>query len=692
VVPALAAALVGRFDAFGLTVIAAMVIGMVQQVISLFQPNIAKTFGFDPLSLTGLPDVVPMVLILAVTIAGGGARPRRGERAERLPLPGGGRIPLIPLVGAVIASVFLLFGIHGWADAMITTFATGLLVLSIVVVTGFAGQLSLAQFALAGFGAWVAARVSVSLGASFLVALVAAVAGTILIGLLVALPALRTRGVNLAVATLGLSLVINALVFTNGSLTGGFTGLPVKAPSLFGIDLDPIRKPERYGAFALVLVVVCGLLVANLRRGRAGRRLLAVRANERVAASLGVGVYGGKLYAFALASAIAALGGVILGFRTTNVRFDGFNVLGSIAGLQYAVLGGIGWVASSGIGPLLAAGGIINRFLNERLSSVHEVGAWLLVIAGVAVILTLQKSPDGIAASVSRDAARFRDVLTFPRRNSLSVPPAALVASEPRQPAVVEVRDLTVKFGGVVALSRVSFTLRPGEVVGLIGPNGAGKTTVLDVVSGFTKPTAGDVLLGGQSIASWSPERRARAGVTRSWQAVELFHEMNIRDNLLVAADEKKPLMYLTDLIKPGRQPMTALVAEVIEEFGLTDKLDARPSDLSQGEARLVGIARAIATNPRALLLDEPAAGLDAVESDELGIQIRRIATERNIGILVVEHDVPMLMSTCDRIVVLDFGICLAEGTPAEIAQHPRVIEAYLGAPSVAASDTAQAS
>jgi ABC-type branched-subunit amino acid transport system ATPase component len=225
----------------------------------------------------------------------------------------------------------------------------------------------------------------------------------------------------------------------------------------------------------------------------------------------------------------------------------------------------------------------------------------------------------------------------------------------------------------------VTFAIEPGEVVGLIGPNGAGKTTILDVVTGFTTPSSGSVRFGDETIDRWSVERRARAGIVRSWQAVELFEEMTVRENLLVAADDQSRRPYFTDLFRPGRPAPTALVHEIIEELQLGDVLHERPSSLSHGVARLVGIARALVTEPAVLLLDEPAAGLDTNESTELGRMIRGLAARRGIGVLVVEHDVPLILETCDRIVALDFGHTIAEGTPDMISHDARVIEAYLG-------------
>jgi ABC-type branched-subunit amino acid transport system ATPase component/ABC-type branched-subunit amino acid transport system permease subunit len=795
ILPALAAALVGRFASFGKTIAAVLVIGVCESEMSFYSNDIAKALHVGALSLSGLPDAVPLATIVVLTTVRGKARLQRGEIQAKLPYVGDGRVSMLPLgiaVAAVIAVLVGAGGPGGWSVPMIATVAYGLLVLSVIVVTGYAGQLSLCQFALAGFGGWGAARVAAASGIPFLLALVLGVVAAVILGLAIALPAVRARGMSLAVATLALALLLNDLIFTNTSLTGGYNGISVKNPEVFGLNLDPIAHPARYAIFGLVLFVLGGLAVANVRRGRSGLRLLAIRSDEQAAASLGVGVYGAKLYAFAVGAGLAGLAGAYLAFQFPSAQFTTYDAVSSVSVVQFTVLGGLGWISGSVVGAAGGTGGILSHFIDVTLGNISNVDTWLGLVTGLLLALVLRTAPDGFASvwasafnqpSAEQDRIRVRvgvvpwrvlgltemlaailltiglvatpleyvgavamaaamlvgvflerraerrrvrrvaarvaavavalsiivlridyspialfilsQVLAAPvlgagaaklsRRflEAARLPRARAVvvtARSSRQPAALEVRGVTVRFGGVLAMDDVSLAVRPGEIVGLIGPNGAGKTTALDVMTGFTRPTSGHVALDGEITDTWSPERCARAGIVRSWQGVGLFEAMTIKENLLVAADAQHKRSYAFDLVSPGRLPFTEGMVDAVRQLGLEDVLDRRPSSLSQGTMRVAGIARALVADPRVLLLDEPAAGLDAVEGAELAEVIRNLADRTGIGVLVVEHDVPLLLGLCDRLVVLDFGRVITEGTPAEIENDPRVIAAYLGA------------
>jgi ABC-type branched-subunit amino acid transport system ATPase component len=236
-----------------------------------------------------------------------------------------------------------------------------------------------------------------------------------------------------------------------------------------------------------------------------------------------------------------------------------------------------------------------------------------------------------------------------------------------------------VNFGGVRALAGVDLSVSSGEVVGLIGPNGAGKTALLDAIGGVNRRYEGSVRLDGEPIDSWTPHRRARAGIGRASQSLDLFEEESVIDNLRTACDHRQRWAYFTDLVWPVNPPLPPTAREAIRELGIGELLEDRPSSLSFGRRRLVAIARALAASPSIILLDEPAAGLDDRNRARLGALMRRLTDEWGLGILLVEHDMSLVMSICDRITVLNLGNQIAQGTSTEIRRDPAVIAAYLG-------------
>ncbi len=673
-IPGLAAALVGRFSSFTLTLLGGLVVGITESELLRWVTELPHW-----LASPGWPTAAPFLVVIIVLVIRGRALPLRGHLLEQLPKVGTGilRPPLIAvglLIG--IGSLFALGAT--WSDAVATTMITAILCLSVVVLTGFAGQISLAQVALAGFGALIASRLADAAGFGFVPAALLGVAATVPLGLAVAVPALRVRGVNLAVVTLGLAIAIQKLILSNPDYTGGpIRGTIVHAPSLFGWSVYSVDHPGRFAGMILVAFAVLAIGVANLRRGRAGRRLLAVRTNERAAAALGINVMTAKLFAFGLASAIAAVGGIFIAFRNTHVEFSPFDVFASIYVVVWSVIGGVGFVMGAVLGGMNAPQGIGQHVLGQFV----DVKDVVLLIGGFLLLLIVVFLPDGQAEHVTRTLGST----LFRRRARLEALPD--VARERVRPVTLQVRGLGVRFGGVVALDGADVRVEPGRVVGLIGPNGAGKTTLIDLVAGNLRPRGGVVTLNDRPIERWSVARRARAGLGRSFQSLELFEDMTVGDNLRTAGDRRDVLSYLTDLVHPGRRPFSAVAVAAIRELELRDDLDRMPSELPFGRRRLVAIARALAAGPSVLLLDEPAAGLDEHETIELGSLIRRLADEWGMAVLLVEHDVALVTTVCDEILVLNFGKPLAFGTPAEIHANPDVVAAYLGS---AVSEPAQ--
>jgi len=683
VLAALAAALVGGFSSFPITLAAGLLIGVITSELTRFSTT------------PGLADTVPFFVIVVMVVISGRALPIRGFLSDRLPKLGTGRLRPALIVPAAVITFALITQIRSatWADAVITTFGVATILLSIVVVTGYAGQISLAQYAFAGVGALIAGRLVATTSVPFEAALVIGVAGTVPIGLLFALPAVRTRGVKLAIITLGLGAAVDLMVFENPNYTGGLIGTNVGVRHLFGLNIDGVTYPQRYAAFVFVLFVLAAIAVTNLRRGRAGRRLIAVRTNERAAAALGISPWSAKLYAFGLAAAIAALGGILISFSSDNIVYSGFVSFQSITAMGQALIGGIGFV----IGPLIGAM-FVPGSLGARVLAFPS--AWLPFIAGSVLIIILLIHPDGVAPALTSAARsigrRFASLfgrlvperwqpardrpLPAPKSTRARPAPDGASASHDRLPArTLHVHDLRVRYSGVVAVDGVSLTVAPGEVVGLIGSNGSGKTTVIDAITGFTRPAGGRVLLDGQLINRWSAARRSRAGISRSFQSLELFDELTVRDNLRTAADRRDLLAYITDLVHPATPRFAHEVSAAIEDFELADELDLVARDLPYSRRRLLAVARAVATEPSILLLDEPAAGLDEDESNELRVLIRQLVEGWGMGILIAEHDVDLVMNACDRIVVLDSGRVISEGAPRDVQADPAVIAAYLG-------------
>jgi sulfate-transporting ATPase len=256
---------------------------------------------------------------------------------------------------------------------------------------------------------------------------------------------------------------------------------------------------------------------------------------------------------------------------------------------------------------------------------------------------------------------------------------ARLTERPARSPVPLTIAGLSVSFGGVHALEAVDLEVRPGEVHGLIGPNGAGKTTLIDAATGFVRVSAGTVYLGAMDISRWPARRRAGGGVSRSFQSLELFDDMTILENIAVACEQPRRYRCMTDLLHPGPIKLSGAALEALREFGLLDVVNRMPSEISFGRRKTVAIARAMASSPSVLLLDEPAAGLDEHEAQELAVVITRIAHDWGVGVLLVEHKVDMIMSICDRVTVLQAGRILAAGRPAEVAAATEVLDAYLG-------------
>ena len=701
IIPALAVTLLAGFTSFWVATIFGLLLGVLQS-------EIAGYWTFPSPTIEGMQDAAPFLLIIIVMVLRGRAIPGRATIAlGRPPLAPPARAKPTVLAGVVVLTVVLTYvASNNYQTAISIGLISAIVALSLVVLTGYVGQISLAQMTFAGLGAYFCSRI-VDVGIAFPFSIIVAGLATGIGGVILGLPALRVRGVNLAVITLGAAVAVDSLVFNDANLTGGYSGISIQSPSIFGYSLDGIIHPFRYAMVCLVVLIGCVAGVAWLRRSRLGLMMLAVRDNERAAAAEAVNTVRTKLVAFGLSAFMAGVAGGLFAYLYGHLSFDSFAPLASVTFVTTAYIGGIGSIAGAVIAGLISAGGPVF----ELFASSGSVGRYQALIAGAGVVLTAVLNPDGVAPEFNKNykalVARWRRDRATPAQvapavagpTTAPVPSsiAALAAERRRQngpvpantvsantgpantgPApLLDARGIRVAFGSVVAVDAVDLTVRPGSLVGLIGPNGAGKTTFIDAVCGFV-PAGGSVRFDGQPVEHRPAHERARLGLRRTFQTTELFEDLTIRENLIVPARAHTP----------GGDEQASnhfSVEEILRLLGLQDKAECLPRELSTGEAKLAGLARALRGEPKLLLLDEPAAGLDSQESRELG---RRLLSLLDLGIsmVLVDHDLELVMGVCDQVVVLDRGRLLAAGPPETVRRDPAVRAAYIGGADEAAA------
>jgi len=530
-------------------------------------------------------------------------------------------------------------------------------------------------------------------GLNFPLGLILSVLVSIMVGVVVGIPALRIRGTQLAVVTLASGLALEKFVFRNGSFVSP-NGSTISKPTIFGLDLG-VREGRNiarlsFGILVVVFVTLACILVTNLIRSGTGRRMLAVRSNERAAAAVGISVSATKLLAFAVASGLAGMGGCFIGYSRGQLSAESFSVFTSLTFLAFAYLGGITSVGGALVAGLSAPLGLMFVVMDRNIN----LGQSYALLAGVGLVTTAIFNPQGVAGKTAEDFAKSRQRKLAKSvkvqkdqetRQELIPKLSSEYLPQPRPDfdnadVVLEISGLSVRYGGLVALNDANLSVRQGEIVGLIGPNGAGKTTFIDAVTGFT-PAQGEVVFKHQSLRGLTPHIIARRGLRRTWQSVELFSDISITDNLLVAIEGSTVTGTLRDLVFPVLNKREHHISRALEAVGLDVSTKKETSELSLGQQKLLGVARALVAEPSLLMLDEPAAGLSSSETEALGRQIIDIS-RTGVSILLVDHDMDLVLQVCDRIFVLDFGCVIASGTPDEIRSNPAVIEAYLGAPS----------
>ena len=580
------------------------------------------------------------------------------------------RLPLV-LAAAALALYPLLYGNPYTLRVLTLAGVYALLVIGYQFIFGYAGALSLAQGCFFGIGAYASGILGAQYGWVFPATFPLAILLPAALALLVAVPVLRLESHYFALATLGIAQVALLAAVNWQSLTGGANGIPgVPAIELFGW---PVERGWPLLTLVWSLVAAGALLAWQITRGLYGGAFQVMRENGIAAGALGIDSGRLRLAAFLLSAAYAGAAGALYVHTLGVISPEVLEFPIMVACLTMAVVGGRARVAGAILGAVL----IVHlpewfRFLENSY----------LIAYGAATLAVIILAPWGLIGSAERLRARLRPEAPVPNPAPLPLPRRART---PIPGPLLELDGLGIAFGGVKALDGVSLAVGEGELLGLIGPNGSGKTTLVNLVTGLYRPDVGRIRFAGRDITAAPAHRIARLGIARSFQSVNLVEEMSALDNVALGRAGLEGAGLRTALATGRRdrrlERARGQAMALLERLGIADYAARAAGGLPHGIKRRLEIARALALEPRLLLLDEPAAGLNEAEEADLRRRLAALA-EDGLTLLVIEHNMPFLMPLARRLVCLDDGRIIAQGSPAEIARDPQVIEAYLGAPS----------
>lgn len=540
------------------------------------------------------------------------------------------------------------------SNILTQVFITLIAVAGVYVLTGLTGMFSLGQAAFMAIGSYASGLLVVKAHMPLVPAIIIAVALATLVGYLIGYPVVRLRRDYISLVTLGFGEAIAALLNRMTSLTGGasgFTGIPRKTTL----------------TIAAVSAVLAIALVAFFKSSKYGRQCIALRGDELAAKAMGINVIRIKMTAFLLSVALTAYSGCLYAFYMSYVDPTGFGWKKSADWVIMVFFGGVNSLTGSTLGAFILSA------LPQVLRGLQN---YRYVIYAVLVLLIINFKPSGLLGEweftprdIARSARKLKRKLGLKRRKT---------------DGAAGSKNIYKSFGGVKAIQDFSLAADAGQIHGIIGPNGAGKTTIFNVISGVYPADQGSVTLNGQDITKIEQYKITRLGMGRTFQNIRLFKGLTVEENVMCAFDPQSRYSILGGLVptprrraeeKRGRE----LCRKYLEIVGMADFLNERPENLSYGMQRRIEIARALMCEPKVLLLDEPAAGLNPTEVSELTELIQRISKEIGFGILLIEHRLELVMSISDIIHVQNFGKTIAVGTPAEVQHNPEVIEAYLG-------------
>ncbi len=688
---ALAAAAIGRMSSLPGAMAAGVALGVLEQILLW---NFAQS---------GLVQVVLFsVILLALILQRGRIGREEEERGSWAavqalrPVPDALRElwlvrnigPVLGIVALALAISLPLFITHSVGVELSGIYALAIVGLSLGIVTGLGGQLSLGQFGVAAVGGVVAYFV-VSNGGNFVFAFIYAGLAAAIVSVLLGLPALRSRGLMLTVTTLAFALIAPAWLLSQPWMLGD--GVTPPQPEPFGIPLDTGLS---YYYLSLGVLLVAMLIARNIRRSGLGRVLIAVRDNEENARAFTVRAWAVKVQAFLLGGFLAGMAGALYFHGLSRVQALSFPTATNIDVVKMTVIGGLGIMS----GPLLGAIFVLG------LPSFVPLGAFALFATSFGQLLIIMYLPGGIAQLVG--PLRDRVIRFIGRRSGVDVESAYAAATPTGERSVGRVapgvKELPVQarrrqlpdgtlllhadglhksFGGVRAVDGVSLEVFAGETVGLIGPNGAGKTTTFELLSGFLKPDEGSVWFDGQEATFLGPEARARLGLVRSFQDSALFPTMTVTDAVTVSLERLFPTKFASSVagFSFNERARERKAREIVELMGLEPYRHMQIMELSTGTRRITEIACLVAARPTLLLFDEPSTGIAQRETEALGALLQRIKEALGVTLLVIEHDMPLIMGLADRIIAMADGQIIASGPPDLVQKDPGVVEAYLG-------------
>ncbi|MFD2422212.1 ABC transporter permease subunit [Amycolatopsis pigmentata] len=662
IVTAFGAAALGAFTNLPLVYAGGLVLGVAQALLQKYFVDTTSLLG-------GLSAALPFLLLFLLLVAAprlrspiSGAAVRRTATTAWRPPPmvrGAGAVALLTVLAAV--PLFAGFQLNAWTRFL----AYGIVFLSLGLLVRLSGQVSLAHVSFMVIGVVVFGHVTAEGHWPWLIAVLVAGLAAAPVGALLAIPAIRFPGLYLALATLGFGLLLQAMFYNQSYLFGALgLGLTIPRPETAGLTGD-----TGYYYVVLAFAVAVALLVLALENGRLGRLLRAMADSPTGLSANGASINVSKVLVFCLSASLAAIGGVLDGATTGYVGPDGYQPITSLQlfALAAIAIGRLPWYAA-----VAAAGQVL---VPAYVSNEVVVTSALTVAFGVAtVVAAIQSRPATIPGAVRR----ILDRIPAPRRRRTTT-----VAAVRHQTDAIRlnVDNAVVRYGGLVAVDGVTVEARAGTVTGLIGPNGAGKTTVFNACSGLVRPASGTVTLNGEPIGRLGPAARARRGLGRTFQRMELFETLTVRENVAMGREARyagwNPC---THLISPRgqRREIDTRAEWAISLCGIEELAVAPVWTLSTGQRRLVELARCLAGDFGLLLLDEPSSGLDHEETARFGDILATIA-EDGAGILLVEHDLTLITRLCSQVYVLDFGKPIIDGTPQEVLGSAVVRQAYLG-------------